>query len=156
MIGWSHCGALETDAPQRHLSPARFPCLLVFRRAHPAAEARPNRLSRGSSAVFLISNAYAQTAAPASGGGEFPIVMVIAMMVVFFFVMVRPQMKRAKETKTMLEALAKGDEVVTVGGVLGRISKIGDTYVHIEAGPNVELQIQRSAIVQVLPKGTLK
>ena len=106
--------------------------------------------------MFLISNAYAQTAAPASGGGDFPYVMVIAMMVVFFFVMVRPQMKRAKETKTMLEALAKGDEVVTVGGVLGRISKIGDTYIHIETGTNVELQIQRSAIVQVLPKGTLK
>jgi len=106
--------------------------------------------------VFLISNAYAQTAAPASGGGEFNYILILAMMAVFFFVMVRPQMKRAKETKTMLAALAKGDEVVTVGGVLGRISKIGDTYVHIETGSNVELQIQRSAIVQVLPKGTLK
>jgi preprotein translocase subunit YajC len=106
--------------------------------------------------VFLISNAYAQTAAPAASGGEFSWVMIVAMMVVFFFVMVRPQMKRAKETKTMLEALAKGDEVVTVGGVLGRISKIGDTYLHIEVAGNVELQIQRSAIVQVLPKGTLK
>jgi preprotein translocase subunit YajC len=106
--------------------------------------------------VFLISNAYAQTAAPATGGGDFNIVFLIAMVAVFFFVMVRPQMKRAKETKTMLAALAKGDEVVTVGGVLGRISKIGDTYVHIETGSNVELQIQRSAIVQVLPKGTLK
>ena len=56
----------------------------------------------------------------------------------------------------MLDALAKGDEVVTIGGVLGRVSKLGDTYVHIETGSNVELQIQRSAIVQVLPKGTLK
>jgi preprotein translocase subunit YajC len=107
--------------------------------------------------VFLISNAYAQTAAPAAGGGgDFQIVILIAMVVVFFFVMVRPQMKRAKESKLMLEALAKGDEVVTVGGVLGRISKIGDTYLYLETGTNVELQIQRSAVVQVLPKGTLK
>ncbi len=106
--------------------------------------------------MFLISNAYAQSAPPAAGGGDFPIVLIIAMMVVFFFVMVRPQMKRAKEQKTMLEALAKGDEVVTVGGVLGRISKLGDSYLHIETGNGVELQIQRSAIVQVLPKGTLK
>ena len=106
--------------------------------------------------MFLISDAYAQTAAPAAAGGDFSIYMIIGMMVIFFFVMVRPQMKRAKETKNMLEALAKGDEVVTVGGVLGRISKLGDTYVHIEAATNVELQIQRSAIVQVLPKGTLK
>lgn len=106
--------------------------------------------------MFLISNAYAQSATPAAGGGDFPFLMVIAMMAVFFFVMVRPQMKRAKETKTMLAGLAKGDEVVTVGGVLGRISRIGETYLHIETGNNVELQIQRSAIVQVLPKGTLK
>jgi preprotein translocase subunit YajC len=78
------------------------------------------------------------------------------MMVVFFFVMVRPQMKRQKEQRQMLEALAKGDEIVTVGGVLGRISKLGDTYLHIETGNGVELQVQRSAVVQVLPKGTLK
>jgi preprotein translocase subunit YajC len=107
--------------------------------------------------VFLISNAFAQTAAPAateSGFGQFFII--IPMFVVLYFVMIRPQMKRAKEQKELLGGLAKGDEVVTVGGVLGRISKLGDTYVSIETGTNVELQIQRSAIVQILPKGTLK
>ncbi|HEY9027716.1 MAG TPA: preprotein translocase subunit YajC [Burkholderiaceae bacterium] len=106
--------------------------------------------------MFLISDAHAQGAAPAAGGGDFSILLLIGMMVVFFFVMVRPQMKRQKEQRLMLEALAKGDEVVTVGGVLGRISKLGDSYLHIETGNGVELQVQRSAVVQVLPKGTLK
>ena len=107
--------------------------------------------------MFLISDAYAQGAAPAAGGSDFqfPIVM-IAMFAVVFFLMIRPQMKRQKEQRQMLEALVKGDEVVTSGGVLGRISKMGDTFLHIETGNGVELQVQRSAIVQVLPKGTLK
>ena len=108
--------------------------------------------------MFLISNAYAQTAgAPAAGGADLSFLYIAGLMlVVVFFTTMRPQMKKAKETKAMLEALAKGDEVVTIGGVLGRVSKLGDTYVHIETGSNVELQIQRSAIVQILPKGTLK
>lgn len=107
--------------------------------------------------MFLISNAYAQTGAPAAnGGGDFLLPMLGIFFVVFFFTAIRPQMKKNKETKAMLEALAKGDEVVTVGGVLGRISKLGDTYVHLETGGAGELQVQRSAIVQVLPKGTMK
>jgi preprotein translocase subunit YajC len=107
--------------------------------------------------VFLISDAYAQGAAPAAGGSDFqfPIVM-IAMFAVVFFLMIRPQMKRQKEQRQMLEALAKGDEVVTTGGVLGRIAKLGDSYLHIDVGNGVELQVQRSAVVQILPKGTLK
>ncbi len=106
--------------------------------------------------MFLISNAYAQTAAPAaSGGSDFLLPMLGIFFVVFFFTAIRPQMKKTKETKTMLEALAKGDEVVTAGGVLGRISRLGETFVHIETGAG-ELQVQRSAIVQVLPKGTMK
>ena len=80
----------------------------------------------------------------------------VLMFVVLYFVMIRPQMKRQKEAKAMMEALAKGDEVVTAGGMLGRISKLGETFVHIEAATGVELQVQRSSIVQVLPKGTLK
>ena len=107
--------------------------------------------------MFLISDAYAQGATPAAGGGDLlQLPMIIGMLVVVFFLMIRPQMKRQKEQKLMLEALAKGDEVVTVGGVLGRISKLGDSFLHIETGGGVELQVQRSAIVQVLPKGTLK
>jgi preprotein translocase subunit YajC len=107
--------------------------------------------------VFLISSAYAQTAAPAaadSGIGQF--LFFIPMIAIFWFVAIRPQMKRAKEQKELIASIAKGDEVVTTGGVIGRISKLGESYVHIETGSNVELQIQRSAIVQILPKGTMK
>jgi preprotein translocase subunit YajC len=108
----------------------------------------------------FISTAYAQTApAPASGGGAestfITLLPLLLMFVVLYFIMIRPQMKRQKEHKAMIEALAKGDEVVTAGGMLGRISKLGDTYVSIEAG-NGELMVQRTAIVQVLPKGTIK
>jgi preprotein translocase subunit YajC len=80
----------------------------------------------------------------------------VLMFVVLYFVMIRPQMKRQKEHKAMLEALAKGDEVATAGGLLGRISRLGDTYVSVEVATGVEMQLQRSAIVQVLPKGTIK
>ena len=104
---------------------------------------------------MFISNAYAQGTAPAAGG-DFSLFILIPLMIIVFFMMIRPQMKRQKEQRQMLEALVKGDEVVTAGGVLGRISKMGDTYLHIETGNGVELQVQRSAVVQVLPKGTLK
>ena len=107
--------------------------------------------------MFLISSAYAQTAAPAaadSGIGQF--LFFIPMIAIFWFVAIRPQMKRAKEQKELIASIAKGDEVVTTGGIIGRISKLGESYVHIETGGSVELQIQRSAIVQILPKGTMK
>ena len=80
----------------------------------------------------------------------------VLMVVVLYFVMIRPQMKRQKETKAMLEALGKGDEVVTQGGLIGKISKLGETFVSVEVASGVELQVQRAAIVQVLPKGTYK
>ena len=80
----------------------------------------------------------------------------IAMFAILYFLMIRPQMKKAKEHKALLEALAKGDEVVTGGGLIGRVSKIGESYLHVEVANGVELQVQRSAVVQVLPKGTLK
>jgi len=106
----------------------------------------------------FISEAFAQTAPAAAGGessllGMLPLVL---MFVVLYFVMIRPQMKRQKEHKTMIEALAKGDEVVTAGGLIGRISKLGESYLGIEVANGVELQVQRSAVVQVLPKGTIK
>ena len=109
--------------------------------------------------MFLISNAYAQGTAPAAAGGAGDLSMLFMLGIVFVFVLfttTRQQRKRSKEQKAMNDALAKGDEVVTTGGVVGRISKLGDTYAHIETGNSAELQIQRSAIVQVLPKGTLK
>ena len=108
---------------------------------------------------MVISSAFAQTA-PAAGatgmdlfGGMWPLLL---MFVVLYFVMIRPQMKRQKEHKAMVDALAKGDEVVTAGGLLGKVSKLGDQYLGIEVGGNVEVQVQRSAVVQVLPKGTIK
>ena len=108
--------------------------------------------------MFLISSAFAQTAAPAaaSGSDNSFLIMLLPMFAIMYFLVIRPQQKRAKEQKELIAGLVKGDEIVTVGGVIGRISKLGESYVHIETGGNVELQIQRSAIVQVLPKGTLK
>lgn len=109
---------------------------------------------------MFISQAFAQTAPAATGGGAesslLSLLPLVLMFVVLYFIMIRPQMKRQKEHKAMVEALAKGDEIVTAGGLLGRVSKLGDTYVHIEAATGIELQVQRSSVVQVLPKGTIK
>ncbi len=105
--------------------------------------------------MFLISDAYAQAgAAPAVGGGIASFLPLVLMFVALYFLMIRPQMKRQKETKAMLEALAKGDEVVTQGGVIGKITKLGETFVNVEVANGVELQVQRVAIIQVLPKGS--
>jgi len=106
----------------------------------------------------FISEAYAQAAAPAGGasGGLMSMLPLVLMFVVLYFVMIRPQMKRQKETKAMLDALSKGDEVVTQGGVIGKITKLGETFAHVEVSNGVELQVQRTAIVQVLPKGSYK
>jgi preprotein translocase subunit YajC len=107
----------------------------------------------------FISQAFAQTAPAAGSGTEsslLSLLPLVLMFVVLYFIMIRPQMKRQKEHKTLIEALAKGDEVVTGGGVLGRVSKLGESYVHVEVANGVELQVQRSSIVQVLPKGTIK
>jgi len=107
----------------------------------------------------FISTAFAQTA-PAAGGDMQSSLMsmlpLVLMFVVLYFVMIRPQMKKQKEHRTMVEALAKGDEVVTSGGVLGKVSKLGDSYLSVEVSNGVEMQIQRGAVVQVLPKGTIK
>ena len=106
---------------------------------------------------MLISSAYAQgTGASPAGGGIESMILIVLMFGVLYFLMIRPQMKRAKEHKTMLEALQKGDEVITSGGVLGRITKLGESYVTVEIAPNVEVQLQRPAVQLVLPKGTIK
>ena len=108
---------------------------------------------------MFISQALAQTAPAASGDTQsslLSLLPLVLMFVVLYFIMIRPQMKRQKEHKTMVEALAKGDEIVTAGGVLGRVTKLGDTFLSIEVANGVELQVQRSSVVQVLPKGTLK
>ena len=110
---------------------------------------------------MFISSAFAQTAPAAAAGGDMQsslmgMLPLVLMFVVLYFVMIRPQMKKAKEHKTMVESLSKGDEVVTAGGVLGKVSKLGDSFLGLEIANGVEVQIQRSAVVQVLPKGSLK
>ena len=108
---------------------------------------------------MFIPSVFAQTAA--SGGGDMQsslmsMLPLVLMFVVLYFVMIRPQMKRQKEHRTMVEALAKGDEIATAGGLLGRVTKLGDTYIGVELASGLEVQLQRSAVVQVLPKGTIK
>lgn len=110
---------------------------------------------------MFISNAFAQTTGAAEGVtgmfGQFgQMLPLVLMFVVLYFVMIRPQMKRQKEHRTMVEALAKGDEVATSGGLIGKVTRMGDTYLGVELASGVEVQLQRSAVVQVLPKGTLK
>ena len=109
---------------------------------------------------MFISSAFAQTAPAAAGGDTQSSLMsmlpLVLMFVVLYFVMIRPQMKKQKEHRAMVDALAKGDEVVTAGGVLGKVTKISDAFVSVEVANGVEIQIQRQAVAQVLPKGTIK
>ncbi|MDD2843425.1 MAG: preprotein translocase subunit YajC [Rhodoferax sp.] len=110
---------------------------------------------------MFISSAIAQTAPAAAAGGDMQsslmgMLPLVLMFVVLYFVMIRPQMKKAKEHKAMIEALAKGDEVATAGGILGKVTKLGDSFVDIEVAAGVEVHLQRSAVVQVLPKGSIK
>jgi preprotein translocase subunit YajC len=109
----------------------------------------------------FISSAFAQTAPAAAAGGDMQsslmsMLPLVLMFVVLYFVMIRPQMKKQKEHRAMIDALAKGDEVVTGGGMMGKVTKLGDGNISLEVANGVEVQFQRSAVVQVLPKGTLK
>ena len=106
---------------------------------------------------LFISNAYAEGAATApQGGGFLEFLPLVALLAVFYFLILRPQQKRAKEHKALMEALQKGDEVVTIGGVLGKVTKVGEENVAIEVADNVVMQVQKMAIQNVLPKGTIK
>ncbi|MET1082851.1 MAG: preprotein translocase subunit YajC [Burkholderiales bacterium] len=106
---------------------------------------------------MFISQAFAQTAPAGAPGMDwislFPLIL---MFVILYFLIIRPQTKRAKEHKTMVDALQKGDEVVTAGGTAGRVTKVGDAYVTVEIAPNVEVHVQKQAVTTLLPKGTLK
>ena len=106
---------------------------------------------------MLISSAYAQ-ASGAAGQSEtlLTFLPMIAIFVVFYFLLIRPQQKKQKEARAMLDALEKGNEVVTAGGILGRIVKLDDQYVTVEIAPNTQMVVQRGAISQLLPKGTIK
>jgi len=105
----------------------------------------------------FISNAYAQ-AAPAGDptGGLMGMLPLILMFIVLWFLMIRPQMKRAKEHKAMVAAIAKGDEIVTQGGIAGRVTQVGENFLHVEVADNVNIIVQAQSVTNVLPKGTLK
>ena len=104
----------------------------------------------------MIGSAYAQAAGQASGGESLMSMLpIILMFVILYFLMIRPQMKKAKEHRAMLDALQKGDEVVAVG-ILGKIARITDNYVSLEIANNVTIQVQKQAVTTLLPKGTIK
>ena len=103
----------------------------------------------------LISDAWAQ-ASPGSAVGQFPLLMAVAFFVVFYFLLLRPQQKRAKEHQNLISKLAVADEVVTAGGILGKVSEVGDTFVTLEIADGVRIKVQKSQITQLMPKGTLK
>jgi preprotein translocase subunit YajC len=104
----------------------------------------------------FISSAYAQTAGGDMQSSLMSMLPLVLMFVVLYFVMVRPQMKKQKEHRAMIEALAKGDEVATAGGLLGKVTRLGEGYLSLEIANGIEVQVQRSAVVQVLPKGSIK
>jgi len=105
---------------------------------------------------FLISAAHAQAPAASAPNMMVTILPLVLMFVVFYFLLIRPQMKRQKEHRALVEGIAKGDEVVTTGGMLGRVDELGDTYITIEIAPNTRVKVQRQAVSQVVPKGTIK
>jgi preprotein translocase subunit YajC len=104
----------------------------------------------------FIADAFAQSPAASPGGDLMAFLPMILIFVVFYFLLIRPQQKKAKEHRTMLAALQKGDEVVTAGGLVGRVAKLTDQYAAIEIAPSIEINVQRAAIQQLLPKGTIK
>ncbi len=105
---------------------------------------------------FLIDNAWAQ-ASPAQPGGSMGFILMMGLFfVIFYFMLIRPQSKRAKEHRAMLAALAPGDEVVTSGGILGRVVEIGDTFVTLEVADGVQLKVQKAQVASLMPKGTVK
>ena len=107
--------------------------------------------------MILSTNFVLAQAAPGAAGGGLPmLIMMVVLFGLMYFMMIRPQMKRQKEHRQMVSALAKGDEVVTNGGIAGRVEDVGETFITVEIAPNVKVKLQKGAVQQVLPKGTLK
>jgi preprotein translocase subunit YajC len=108
----------------------------------------------------LISYAHAQAASGAGGGlggeGFMGLLPIILMFGLLYFLMIRPQMKRAKEQKAMTDALQKGDEVITASGIVGKVTKVGEAYITLEIAPDTEIQLQKGAVQTLLPKGSIK
>lgn len=106
---------------------------------------------------FFISDAMAEGAAPAQAGGGFEMLIFFGVFaLIMYFMIIRPQSKRVKEHKNMVSALTKGDEIITNGGLLGRIMDVGDAFITIEVADNVQLNVQKTAISSIMPKGTIK
>lgn len=106
--------------------------------------------------MMFINNAYAEAAPPVQGGSILDFLPLVALVAVFYFFILRPQSKRAKEHRAMVSELQRGDEVVTSGGAVGRVSKVYEEYVSVEFAENIEMTVQKSAVQSVLPKGTIK
>lgn len=103
---------------------------------------------------FFIASAHAQDAA--QPGGLMSFLPLIIIFIIFYFLLIRPQMKRAKEHKKLVSELANGDEIVTNGGLLGKITKVGESFITVELADNVKIKLQRHAVASVMPKGTIK
>lgn len=103
---------------------------------------------------FFIANAYAQGQAGQPGMGD--LIFFVLLFVVFYFILIRPQMKRNKEHRNMVSSLAKGDEVVTNGGILGKINQVGDTFVLLEIADNLEIKVKKQSVESMMQKGTMK
>ncbi len=105
---------------------------------------------------LLVRDAYAQTSGGLTGGGMGQIIILVVFVAVFYFLLIRPQQKRMKDQQAMLSRLASGDEVVTSGGILGRLTEVSDTFVTLEIADGVRIKVQKGQISQLMPKGTLK
>jgi len=105
---------------------------------------------------LFISDAMAQTAGGAGTGGFVSFLPMIALFVIFYFLLIRPQQKRQKEHKNMVAGLAKGDEIVTMGGVLGKITAVGENFVTVQVAENTEIKVQKMSVQAMMPKGTVK
>ena len=104
----------------------------------------------------LISDAFAQAGPPGPGGQFMPIVMMVVFVVIFYFLLIRPQQKKAKEHQALVSKLQSGDEVVTTGGILGKVIEVGDSFVTLEVAEGVRMKVQKFQIGNLMPKGTLK
>ena len=104
----------------------------------------------------LIPDATAQTAGGAAGSGATPLIMMAVFVVIFYFLLIRPQQKKQKEHQAMLSKITAGDEVVTAGGILGKVVEVGDNFLTLEIAENVRIKVQRFQVTSLVPKGTLK
>ena len=106
--------------------------------------------------MSLISEAFAQGAAPSPGGGLAPLLMMVVFIVIFYFLLIRPQQKKAKEHQAMIAKVAAGDEVVTAGGILGKVVEVGDVFLTLEIADGIRIKVQKFQVTSLMPKGTLK